>query len=429
MNTELPHVVIIGGGFGGLYAARALRRAPVNVTLIDKHNHHLFQPLLYQVATAGLTAPHIAAPLRKILRRQRNAAVLMAEAVAVDRRTRRVVLSDGELGYDYLIIATGVESSYFGHDDWAEYAPGLKSLADAMECRRRILLAFEAAERESDPERRRALLTFVVIGAGPTGVEMAGAVAEISRHTLPAEFRAIDPAQARIILIEGASRVLPTFDERLSAKAQVQLGELGVEVRTGSVVTRIDSNGVDIGEERIAARTVIWGAGVAPRGLAESLGVPRDRAGRVVVDSTLALAGDTRVFVVGDVAAITDTHGRTVPGVAPAAIQAGHHAARNIIRAVRGQTLAAFRFRDRGMLATIGRSAGVGQIGRWTLSGFIAWFAWLAVHIFFLIGFRNRFVVLFEWAWAYWTYQRTARVVTGGVGVTEPSPPRSPASW
>jgi NADH dehydrogenase len=414
MSPSPPHVVILGGGFGGLSAARRLARAPVRVTLLDRRNHHVFQPLLYQVATAGLAAPDIAAPIRRILWKQRNATVLLAEAVGFDLAARRVRLADDPegIGYDFLLIATGATHSYFGHDDWAAHAPGLKSLEDALEIRRRFLLAFEAAERERDPERRRAWLTFVVVGAGPTGVELAGTVAEIARHTLACDFRSIDPRTARVVLVEGAPRVLTPYPPPLSEKAARQLAALGVEVRTGVAVTQVDADGVSLGGERLAARTVLWAAGVAASPLGRGLGVPVDRAGRVRVEPDLSIPSHPEVFVVGDLAAL-EQDGKPVPGVAPAAMQMGRHAATNIRRALEGRPRLPFRYRDKGSLATIGRRAAVAVFGTVQLSGFVAWAAWLAIHIFFLIGFRNRFVVMLEWGWAYLTYERHARLILG----------------
>jgi NADH dehydrogenase len=410
VTSHRPSIVIVGGGFGGLRAARALRGAAVQVTLVDRRNHHVFQPLLYQVATAGLSAPEIASPLRTIFRGQANVAVLMAEVVSVDVSRRVVVLEDGELGYDYLILATGATHSYFGHDGWERYAPGLKSIEDALEIRRRLFVAFEKAERETDAAARRSWLTFVVVGAGPTGVELAGALAEIARHTLTHEFRRIDPSQARVVLLEGTDRVLPPYPPELSQKARRQLEALGVEVRPGALVTDVDGHGVCIGPERIESRTVLWAAGVAASPVGRSLGAPVDRAGRVKVERDLTLAGRPEVFVVGDLAAI-DQDGRPVPGVAPAAMQMGTHAARNVLRAIAGRPLAPFRYVDKGSLATIGRRAAVADFGRIRLWGLPAWLAWLGIHIFFLIGFRNRLVVLLDWAWAYLSYQRSARVI------------------
>jgi NADH dehydrogenase len=405
-------VVIIGGGFGGLYAARALRRAPVDVTLVDRRNHHLFQPLLYQVASAALNPSDIAYPIRAALRRQRNARVLLAEAESIDVDRRIGTLDDGELEYDYLIVATGATHAYFGHDEWAEHAPGLKSIEDALEIRRRVLLAYEAAERETDTALRREWLTFVVVGAGPTGVELAGALAEIARHSLAKDFRSIDPADACVILLEGGDRVLPPYVPKLSAKAQRQLEKLGVEVRTKSLVTGIDDRGVDIGGDRIGARTVLWAAGVAASPLARSLGAPLDRAGRVEVEADLSVPGHPEVFVIGDLAAAGAPDAR-VPGVAPAAIQGGRHAAQCIRRAVRELPSEPFRYRDKGSLATIGRAAAVADFGRLKFGGFFAWAAWMLIHIFFLIGFRTKVFVMLSWAWAYLTFRRGARLITG----------------
>jgi len=410
MTSQRPHVVIVGGGFAGLRAARALRRAPVDVTLLDRRNHHVFQPLLYQVATAGLSAPEIAAPLRSILRRQANVVVLMAEVVSVDVSRRVVVLSDGEMPYDYLILATGATHSYFGHDAWARYAPGLKSIEDALEIRRRLLVAFERAERETDDSARRVWLTFLVVGGGPTGVELAGTVAEVARHTLAHEFRRIDPSRARVVLLEGTDRVLPPYPPELSQKARRQLEGLGVEVRTSALVTGVDEGGVWLGAERLAARTVLWAAGVAASPVGRSLGADVDRAGRVKVEKDLTLAGRPEVFVTGDLATL-EQDGRPVPGVAPAAMQMGRHAARNILRSLAGQPLLPFRYLDKGSLATIGRRAAVADFGRVRLWGLPAWLAWLGIHIFFLIGFRNRLVVLLDWAAAYVSYRRSARLI------------------
>jgi len=410
----IPQVVILGGGFGGLYAARTLRRAQVQVTVVDRRNHHLFQPLLYQVATAALNPSDIAMPIRRVLRRQKNVTVMLAEATAIDPKARRVRLLDGEIGYDALIVATGATHSYFGHDPWAALAPGLKTIEDALEMRRRILFAYEVAEREDDEARRREWLTFVVVGGGPTGVELAGALAEISRHVLERDFRRIDPRQARIVLIEAGPRILPTYTEVSSARAARQLERLGAEVLVGSAVTGIDGHGVTLGERRLPARTVLWAAGVAASPLARSLGVPLDRAGRVKVAPDLSVPGYPEVLVIGDLAALVED-GRPVPGVAPAAMQMGRHAARNAVRKLRGQPTLPFRYRDKGSLATIGRAAAVAEIGRVKLSGLIAWLAWLAIHIFFLIGFRNRFLVIAEWAWVYLRNDRGARLITGDV--------------
>ena len=408
-------MVVIGGGFAGLSAARALRRAPVRLTVIDRRNHHVFQPLLYQVATAGLAAPDIAAPIRHILRGQENATVILAEVTGFDLGRRTVRLEDGELGYDYLVVAAGAGHSYFGRDEWSRHAPGLKTLEDAMEIRRRVLLAYERAEREEDPARRTADMTFVVVGAGPTGVELAGALAEIARHTLRGEFRRITPRASRILLLEGAERVLPPYPADLSEKARRQLEALGVEVRTGAKVTGVDAGGVDLGGgERIEARTVLWAAGVAASPLGRMLGEV-DRAGRVKVEPDLTVPGHPEVSVAGDLATVA-WKGGAVPGVAPAANQMGRHAARNIVRMLEGQPRRAFAYVDKGSLATIGRKSAVADLRGRHLWGLPAWLAWIGIHVFFLIGFRNRVVVMFEWALAYLTYARSARVVLGGPG-------------
>lgn len=409
----MARILILGGGFGGLYAARQLKHADASVTVVDRHNYHLFQPLLYQVATAALNPADIAAPIRSILRRQKNVDVLLGEAQSIDVNTKTVRLTDGEIAYDYLIVATGATHSYFGHPEWEPFAPGLKSIDDALEIRRRVLTAFEAADRESDPKRREAWLTFVVVGAGPTGAELAGALSEIARHTMMRDFRHIDPKLARVLLVEGRDRVLPPYPPDLSAKAKKQLEGLGVEVMTGAVVTGVTPAEVRIGEVSIPTHTVLWAAGVEASPLARTLGVPLDRAGRVLVEPDLTIPGHPEVFVIGDLAAAKEKDGSLVPGVAPAAIQEGIHAARNIELAIAGKPTKAFHYRDKGSLATIGRAAAVADIGPLHLSGFIAWFAWLAIHIFFLIGFRNRFFVIAQWAWAYVTYQRGARLITG----------------
>jgi len=406
-----PHVVIVGGGFGGLSAARALANRPVRVTLLDRRNHHLFQPLLYQVATAALNAAHIATPLRSILRRATNITVLLANVESVDLAARRLDLDRGHMSYDALILAAGASHSYFGHGEWETLAPGLKTLEDALEIRRRVLLAFEAAEREEDGAEQGALLSFVVIGGGPTGVELAGALAEISRETIARDFRLIDPTKARIILVEGGPRVLSAFPETLSQRAEAALQKIGVEVRTHAVVTRITPDAVWIGGEQIRARTVLWAAGVAATPLARSLGVPLDRSGRVLVDPDLSIPGHPEAFAIGDMCALTQG-GRPLPGLAPVAIQEGRATAANVLRRLAGLPTLAFRYRDKGTMATIGRAAAVAVVGPVKLSGLIAWLAWLFVHIMFLIGFRNRFLVLFEWAWAYVTWHRGARLIT-----------------
>ena len=411
-----PHVIIAGGGFGGLYAARALRRAPVRVTLLDRKNHHVFQPLLYQVATAALSPGDIASPIRWILRGQANVEVQLAELRAVDVQNRRVLLTDGELGYDYLILATGATHAYFGHDEWRTVAPGLKSLEDALDIRRRVLLAFEHAEREADPARRRALLTFVVVGGGPTGVELAGALAEISRQSLSRDFRHFDPGSARVLLMEGGPSLLTTFPDTLRRAAHDHLTRLGVEVHTGSIVTEVGPSGVATADGAIEAATVLWAAGVAASPLGASLGVSTDRAGRVLVREDLTVPGHPEVFVVGDLASFTGPDGRPLPGVAQVAIQMGKHAARNIRRAVAQQEAAPFRYMDLGNMATIGRAFAIADFGWLRLRGLIGWLAWVFVHIMNLIGFRNRVVVLVQWAWAYFSYQRAIRLITGESG-------------
>jgi NADH dehydrogenase len=410
-DETLPHVVILGCGFGGLAAAKTLAGASVRVTLIDRENHHLFQPLLYQVATAGLASVAIAAPIRHIFRRQRNVTTLLAEALTIDVPGRLVALEDGSaLGYDFLIVAAGATHSYFGHDAWARFAPGLKTLDDAMEIRARILLAYERAERATDSAERRRLLTFVVVGGGATGVELAGTLAEIARHTLRDEFRRIDSRDARIVLLEGADRVLPTYPSDLSEKARRQLDRLGVQVCTSSIVTAIDADGVRFGGVRMAAGTVVWAAGIAASPLGRALGVPLDRAGRVAVAQDLSIPGHPEVFVIGDLATVA-SDGKPVPGIAPAAKQMGRCAARNILARLRGAPTRAFRYRDYGSLATIGRHAGIAVIGPLKFWGLPAWLFWLFIHIYFLIGFRNRLMVLADWAWSYMTFARNARIV------------------
>ncbi|WP_299344151.1 NAD(P)/FAD-dependent oxidoreductase [uncultured Pseudoxanthomonas sp.] len=408
------HFVIVGGGFAGLWATRALASAPVRITLIDRHNHHLFQPLLYQVATAGLSAPDIAAPLRHILRRQANVEVRLAEVASIAARDKHVVLTDGtNIAFDSLLLATGATHAYFGHDEWAPHAPGLKTLDDALQLRRHLLLAFERAEAETDPAARAAWLSFAIVGGGPTGVELAGTLAEIARHTLRNEFRRIDPSQARVRLVEGGPRVLASFPEALSEKARRQLERLGVEVVTGTPVSGITADGYQLGDTFVAARTVVWAAGVAASPLARSLGVPLDRAGRVTVQPDLSTPGHPDIFVAGDLAAVA-ADGKPVPGVAPAAKQMGRHVAQVLrARLSGGASPGAFRYRDYGNLATIGRMAAVVDFGKLKFSGVLAWWFWLTAHVFFLIGFRNRLVVLLNWFWAYWSYQRGARIILG----------------
>jgi NADH:ubiquinone reductase (H+-translocating) len=429
-TAAAKRVVIIGGGFAGLYAAKGLKRAPVAVTVLDRRNHHLFQPLLYQVATATLNPSDIASPIRHILHRQRNTQVLLGEAASVDLAGKRVLLTDGgQLPYDTLVLATGATHSYFGHDEWEQVAPGLKSIEDALEVRKRVLLAFEAAERTTDPAERAAWMTFVIVGAGPTGVEMAGALIEIAKQSLPGEFRTIDPREAKVVLVEGLSRVLPGYAESLSAKAARRLSRLGVEIHTGTRVTNVEQGAVWLGEQRLPARTTIWAAGVAASPLARSLGVPLDRAGRVLVRPDLSIPGHDDVFVLGDLAAL-ETEGKPVPGVSPAAIQEGRHTARNIRRQLAGQPPRPFRYFDKGNFAVIGRGSAVGDLfGRAKLSGLLAWLAWLAIHLYFLIGFRNRLFVLIDWAYSYLIFRRGARLITGAEPVAQLlARPRAPTA-
>jgi NADH dehydrogenase len=420
-----PHVVIVGGGFAGLYAARALRRAPVDVTLVDRRNHHVFQPLLYQVAAAGLTAPDIAAPIRSVLRRQRNARVLLAEVRDIDVERRCLRLDAGELDYDFLLLAPGSTPDYFGHDEWQEFAPSLKSLEDALAVRARILLAFEAAEREPDPGRRAAWLTFVVVGAGPTGVELAGALRDIAARTLTRDFRSFDSRQARVVLLDALERVLPTFPPQLSARAHAALERLCVEVRTGRAVTAVDALGVELaGGERIAARTVLWACGVRPSPLGAALGPSVDPRGRVRVAPDLSVPGHPEILVAGDLARV-ERDGQPIPALAAVAIQEGRHAARVIRADLEGRPRPVFHYRDRGVLATVGRRSAVASVYGLRLSGWLGWLAWAVVHIAWLIGFRNRLVVLFEWGWAYLTHQRAARLILGRSGSplrVEPGP-------
>jgi len=416
-----PHVVIIGAGFAGLYAAKELAGAPVRLTVIDRRNHHLFQPLLYQVASASLSPADISAPIRRVLRHQSNTSVLLAEATTIDPGTRTVTLADGELRYDTLIVGTGATHSYFGHDGWAPFAPSLKSIEDAVEIRRRFLLAFEAAERETDAEARRAQLTFVVVGGGPTGVELAGSMSEIARRSLPRDFRAVDTTTARVILVEADGRLLGAFSPHLSERAHRDLEHLGVEVRLDTRVTEIDGSGAMVGVQRIPARNVIWAAGVKASPLGAALGAPTDPAGRVRVGPDLTIPGQPSVFVLGDLAAVNDpVTGKPVPGICPAAIQMGKYAgrivARESIAARRGVPAPPrppFRYRDRGILATIGRNKAVAMLPHAEFGGLFAWLLWALVHVFFLIGFRNRVLVMLQWAWAYLVFDRGARLITG----------------
>lgn len=425
-----PHVVVLGGGFAGLSAARALRSAPVDVTIVDRRNHHLFQPLLYQVATAALNPGDIAYPIRSVLRNQPNARTLLARVDAIDLEARTLLLADGVLSFDYLLVATGATHSYFGKDEWEQWAPGLKTIEDALEVRRRVLSAFEAAERQSDPAQLPATLTFVVVGAGPTGVELAGSLSEIGRLTVAKDFRSFDPRRLRVVLVEGADRVLPPYSPKLSGKAKAQLEALGVEVRTGARVTHIDQTGVWLGEEHIAARTVLWAAGVQASPLAKALGAPLDRAGRVLVAPDLSVPGRGNVFVAGDLMAL-EQDGKPVPGVAPAAIQSGRAAARNIAALVAGRPTRPFRYRDKGSLATIGRAKAVGSIAGVELCGFFAWWVWWVVHIAYLVGFRNRLAVMMGWAWQYFAFSRGARLITGRAWEPRPlgaNPPAAPTA-
>jgi NADH dehydrogenase len=412
-TNHIPRVVIIGAGFGGLPAARKLAHAPVHVTLIDRRNHHTFQPLLYQVATAGLSPGEIAAPIRWIVRNQKNIEVLLAEVQTFDLANRRVKLAEVDVPYDYLIVAAGASHGYFGHEQWEEYAPGLKTIEDALEIRRRVLLAFEVAERQAAAQEPILPLNFVIIGGGPTGVELAGTLAEISRHVLAHEFRRINPRSTRILLLEGGPRILPAYAEDMSRSAEEQLARLGVEVHTNAMVTSVDADGVCIGAERVPAAVILWAAGVSASPLGKKLGGPLDRAGRVLVSPDLSIPGHPEVFVIGDLAALNDEHGKLLPGVAPVAMQEGKAVARTIKHDLDGKSRERFHYVDKGSLATIGRAAGIAQFGRVHISGFIAWLSWLFVHIFFLIGFRNRIIVLIQWAWSYFTYERGARLITG----------------
>ncbi len=411
--ASLPRVLIIGGGFAGLYAAKRLRGAPVQVMVVDRHNHHNFQPMLYQVATAALSPSDIASPIRSILRHNRRAEVVMGEVVKIDQAGKSVNLADHSvLTYDYLIVAVGARHSYFGHPDWEQNAPGLKEIEDALKIKQRILLAFERAEREPDPVKRQAHLTFVVVGGGPTGVEVAGALAEIRRYALRRDFRRIDPRDATVLLLEGGPRILPSYPAGLSGKAKETLRSLGVDVREETMVTGIDRDGVDAAGWRIPTRTVVWAAGNEAAPVLRSLGVPQDRQGRVLVTGQCTVPGDARVFVLGD-AAHFEQDGAVLPGISPVAIQQGHYAADMIAFDLAGKPRVPFRYRDKGQLAVIGRGRAVADIRNLEFGGFTAWLLWIFVHIFYLIGFRNRLVVLIEWAWSYFTYQRGARVITG----------------
>jgi NADH:ubiquinone reductase (H+-translocating) len=427
-HSAFPRVVIIGAGFGGLSAVRRLAKAPFQVTLVDRHNYHLFQPLLYQVATAGLSPADIASPIRAILRRQRNASVVLAKVSAIDTRRKEVIAEGRRIPYDYLVIATGAEHAYFGHD-WAPYAPGLKTIDDATYLRRRILLAFERAEIESDPDERRRLLNFVVVGGGPTGVETAGAIAELAKRALAADFRSIDPRCARIILLEAGERLLAPFDPALSEAARRSLEQLGVEVRLGAAVTDCDCSGLSIGDERLETRTIMWAAGVKASPAAEWLGAARDRAGRVKVAVDLSVPGHPDIFVIGDAAAAAGADGKPLPGIAPVAKQQGRYVANLLIAHAAGKISSPFRYRDFGAMATIGRKRAVAQIGTFKASGLAAWLLWSLAHIYFLIGFRNRFAVAMNWCWNYVTFQRGTRLITGisGSRIEDVSPVKTAA--
>lgn len=407
-----PHIVVIGAGFGGLYAVKNLARGPFRITIIDRSNHHLFQPLLYQVATAAVSPGDIAQPIRHIFRRFKNVQVLMASAETIDLQNRRVQLEDSFVSYDYLIVATGATHAYFGHDEWEQVAPGLKSLEDAIEMRRMFLMAFEEAEKESDPKRREALMRFVIVGAGPTGVELAGTMADVSRLALSKEFRNINPGDAHVVLLEAGPRILPAYPPKLSESAKRQLEKRGVQVRTNALVTRVEKGAVCIGDEKIETESIFWAAGVAASSLGKAFGIPTDRSGRVKVSPDLTIEGHPEIFVIGDLAAVVDAKGKQVPGVAPAAIQMGQYAAKAIRGKLKGKSIKSFVYWDKGNIATIGRSAAVGYVGKLTFSGFIAWIGWLAIHIFFLIGFRNRIFVILQWAWTYLLFNMSARLIT-----------------
>ncbi len=422
LPDKRPRVVIVGAGFGGIYAAKALEKAPVDIIVIDRNNHHVFQPLLYQVATAVLSPADISAPIRYILRKQKNTSVLLGEVTGVDREKQLVFTVDGNsVYYDYLIIATGASHSYFGHDEWAPYAPGMKTISDATGLRQKILLAFEEAEMEKDPERLQALLTFALIGAGPTGVEMAGAIAELAHVALASDFRNINPKSARIILVEALPRILPAFPEKLASKAQESLNSLGVEVRTSSPVEKVTEEGVIINGKLVPVRTVIWTAGVAASTAGKWFGAEVDRAGRIKVNADLTLPTSDNIFVIGDTASLLQD-GKPIPGIAPAAMQEGRYVASVITHAVTGKSEAnaPFRYRNKGNMATIGRGYGIADLGRMQFHGFVAWFLWLGVHIFFLIGFRNRFLVMFQSIWGFLTFQRGARLITPEKNTTPP---------
>ncbi len=408
-----PRIVIIGGGFGGLKAAQALARLPVQITLVDRSNHHTFQPLLYQVATAGISPAEIAAPIREILHKHENVEVLMGDVESFDLAQRLVKVHGFDLHYDYLIVAAGATHAYFGHDDWEPFAPGLKTVEDALEMRRRILLAYEIAERTAALTGTHRPLNFVVVGAGPTGVELAGTLAEIARKSLAENFRNIDPAKTRVLLVEAGPSVLSAYPEDLQRSAVSQLQHLGVEVRTNAAVTGVSDGQIRIGDEVISAEVILWAAGVAASPLGKALGASVDRVGRVLVEPDLSIPGYRNVFVIGDLASMKDEHGKMLPGVAPVAMQQGTFAAKQIAADLAGNSRGKFHYVDKGSLATIGRAAAIAQFGKVHISGFLAWLSWLFIHILFLIGFRNRVVVLFQWAWSYLTYERGARLIVG----------------
>jgi len=412
-SKSTPRVVVVGAGFGGLNAVKGLRHERVQITIVDRKNHHTFQPLLYQVATAGLFSGEIGAPIRSIFRGDTNVVSLLEEVQDFDLERRLVITSEQDLPYDYLIVGAGATHAYFGHDEWEPLAPGLKTMEDALEIRRRVLLAFELAERQAVAGEGTGPLNFVVVGGGPTGVELAGTLAEITNHVLAHEFRSIDPSMARILLLEGGPRVLPAYAEDLSASAEEQLRHLGVEVRTNTMVTQVEPGAVRFGDTRIVAAVILWAAGVAASPLGKKLGVPCDRAGRVQVQPDLSIPGHPEVFVIGDLAALQDENGKPLPGVAPVAMQEGTFAAKCIRRDLTGKPRENFKYWDKGSLATIGRAAAVAQFGKIHISGFVAWLSWLFIHIFFLIGFRNRLLVFIQWAWSYMTYERGARLITG----------------
>jgi NADH dehydrogenase len=412
-NDKKPRVVVIGAGFGGLHAARKLAHSQLPITLIDRRNHHTFQPLLYQVATAGISPGDIAAPIRWIVRSDRNIEVLLGEVEDFDLEKRLVKLPDLEVPYDYLVVAAGATHAYFGHPEWEPFAPGLKNVEDALEIRRRVLLAFELAERQAASGQPPMQLNFVIVGGGATGVELAGTLAEIAHRVLENEFHSIDPKMTRIILLEGGPRVLPSYPEDLSRSAEEQLRHLGVEVRTSAMVTEVEADAVHMGATRLPAAVILWAAGVAASPLGKKLGCPVDRAGRVLVNPDLSIPGHPEVFVIGDLASLKDEHGKMLPGVAPVAMQEGTAVARNIERDLHGESRQNFHYFNKGSLATIGRAAAVAEFGKIHISGYIAWLSWLFIHIFFLIGFRNRIIVLMQWAWSYFTYERGARLITG----------------